>query len=177
MLTSFPEAIFNINPSSLLIKEAEILILAGPGRSLNERNCPELKVKLIAEGANIAYENNELRNLVHQKGIASIPGIIANSGGVISSYEEWALENENRIHISLPDKWERVKKSIEQRIHRNIQELCARMKVKKDLSSYDCALEMATKRLEDLKSENRKVRQQTKAINSELEHKFSVFTK
>ena len=176
MAQFFSFAEFDGAPSALLGRKADILVLAGPGRSIHEKNCKGLNVRLIAEGANIAYSDYELRNTVHGMGIISIPGIIANSGGVISSHEEWMLENENLIHISIPEKWERVKASIDKRICRNIRELCGKMKEDDSMNPYACALEMADERLQNIRCENRKLRQLTKKINSELEEKFSVYT-
>ena len=88
----------------MLDKKADILILAGPGRSVNRDTVKGLKVKIIGEGANIAYTEPYLRDVVHAAGIFSIPGIIANSGGVISSFEEWLLENENLIAMPIEKK-------------------------------------------------------------------------
>lgn len=173
----FPSAQFDEKPSSILTKQAEILILAGPGRSLNDDNCKELKVKIIGEGANIAYTRAELRNIVNGLGIFSIPGIIANSGGVISSYEEWLLENENLIHISIDEKWKRVKESIERRIKRNISELCSRFLVYNKRNPYDYALDMARERLDLATQESKKLELLTKKINKHLEEKFEVYTK
>ena len=72
---------FYSNPEALLVQKADILVLAGPGRSINKDNCKEVKVKLIAEGSNIVYTDPSLRDITNQMGILSIPGIIANSGG------------------------------------------------------------------------------------------------
>lgn len=176
-LLNFVGAEYFSDSAALLTKAADILVLAGPGRSINSVVCEQLNVKLIAEGANIAYTNNDLRRFVHARGIISIPGIIANSGGVISSYEEWLLENEGMISMSIEDKWERVKNSIERRISRNITEICTMIKADADKNPLQCALEMANKRLEEKKIETRQLRNLTKRINSELEEKFSVYTK
>lgn len=177
MAKIFESAEFNISPSSILVKKADILVLAGPGRSLNEENAENLQVKLIAEGANIAYTTDSARKIVNDKGIISIPGIIANSGGVISSYEEWVLENENRMHLSLDEKWDRVKKSIDIRIKKNIKELCYKIKNDSTKTPYELALIMAEERSNQLSAENSKLRKQTKMINIELEEKFKVYTK
>ena len=88
----------------------------------------DLNVKLIAEGANIAYTEEPLREALNSRGIISIPGIIANSGGVISSYEEWLLENQDLMASNTEEKWERVKASIYSRIDRNIAELTVKMR-------------------------------------------------
>ena len=177
MTKEFKDAEFNISPSTMLVKKADVLVLAGPGRSLNEENASKLQVRLIAEGANIAYSSELARKLVNNKGILSIPGIIANSGGVISSYEEWVLENENKIHLSIDEKWNRVKQSIDVRIKKNIKDLCSKIKLHPEKTTYEHALIMAKERSNHLRLENRKLRKQTKKINKELEEKFSVYTK
>lgn len=177
MAAAFTPACFCPDPASLLAQKADILLLAGPGRSLNESICPRLQVNIIAEGANIAYSDPALRDLVHQAGIFSIPGIIANSGGVISSFEEWSLENENNIHISATDKWERVKASIEKRITGNIQELCRAALENSIINPYTCACNIAEQRLEIAEREKNKLRKLTKNINRHLEEKYSVYTR
>jgi len=174
---NFEGAQYYSDSATLLTSEADILVLAGPGRSMNPAVCDQLKVKVIAEGANIAYVTDELRRVVHARGVISIPGIIANSGGVISSYEEWLLENEGLISMPIEDKWERVKCSIETRISRNIAEICTIMKANPDRNPLECAWEMAGKRLEQHRIETHQLRNHTKQINSELEEKFSVYTK
>jgi glutamate dehydrogenase len=163
------------NPSLLLGKDADILVLAGPGRSITPDVSQNLKVQLIAEGANIAYTDNALRQAVHRLGIISIPGIIANSGGVISSYEEWLLEHEDLISMPIKEKWERVRNSVEKRIARNISEMCA-MLASSDKTPLQCAWEMSDNRLAKARLESRNLRNLTKQINRELEEKFSVYT-
>jgi glutamate dehydrogenase/leucine dehydrogenase len=161
----------------LLTQQADVLILAGPGRSLNRENCKDLKVRIIGEGANIAYTEPALRDTVDAMGVFSIPGIIANSGGVTSSYEEWMLENENLVHMSIEEKWEKVKRSIELRICRNMAELCSIYREDGKRNPYDCALKMAGIRLDGAMVETRKLEAQTKEINRRLEDKFKVYTK
>lgn len=174
--SAFGDAQFSGDSSALLLKEADVLLLAGPGRSITADNVGKLKVGIICEGANIAYEDNGLRNLAASRGIVSIPGIIANSGGVISSYVEWLLENEDLINLPMAEKWLRVKNEIEKRIPRNIAELCEKLKQNPGKNSYDCAFDLADERLKAYSKSNRELRNKTKRINSELEKKFSVFT-
>jgi glutamate dehydrogenase/leucine dehydrogenase len=173
----FAGADFLEDPAALLTRQADVLILAGPGRSLNRENCPDLKVKIIGEGANIAYTEPALRDTVDAMGIFSIPGIIANSGGVTSSFEEWMLENENLVHLPIEEKWEKVQRSIERRICRNMTELCAIYRADGSRNPYDCALQMAGRRLDEAMVETRKLEAQTKEINRRLEEKFKVYTK
>lgn len=172
----FEGAVFDEKPSALLEKPADILVLAGPGRTLNEMNCRKLKIKIIAEGANIAYTTDYLRDVVHGMGIYSIPGIIANAGGVISSYEEWLLELENLTDIDLEEKWKRVKHSIAVRMHKNIVELCQRVKANPDKNLYEVAMDLFEVRTKKYRDSNRNLRYETKEINKELEEKYKVFT-
>jgi glutamate dehydrogenase/leucine dehydrogenase len=174
--TRFAGAMFADNPACLLTQQADILILAGPGRSLNEANCGDLKVRLIGEGANIAYTRAELRDGVNAAGIFSIPGIVANSGGVTSSYEEWMLENENLVHLPLSEKWEKVRQSISTRIKKNMHELCTLYLANPQVNPYQYALAMAEQRLAAAILEKRKLEAETKDINKKLEEKFKVYT-
>lgn len=173
----FPSALCYSNPSLLLEMEADILVLAGPGRSINHSNCKQLKVKLIAEGANIAYTENKLRETVREMGIISVPGIIANAGGVISSYEEWLIEQQDLMSLPIEDKWARVKASITARIDTNVNELCRKMQSRPDITPYAHALDMAANRQKENQDANRRLRHQTKLINTELEQKFAVYTR
>ena len=178
LASEIPDVVFSESSRDLLGKEADVLILAGPGQSIGEDNVNDLKVKVIAEGANIAYTDPSLRKTVHENGIVSIPGIIANSGGVISSYEEWLLENQDLMTSSLEEQWERVKASIYGRISKNIEELTGKMisgGMKETPLHY--ALEMVSERRENQRLSNRALRNKTKEINSDLERKFSVFTR
>ena len=169
--------IFQKNSRALLEEDADILVLAGPGQSINKSNAGNLKVKIIVEGANIAYTDASLRETVHAKGIISIPGIIANSGGVISSYEEWLLENQDLMTSSADAQWERVKSSIYSRINLNISELVQKMKDDHMMHTpLYYAHEMACERKENQRKSNRILRNKTKEINIDLERKFAVFT-
>jgi glutamate dehydrogenase/leucine dehydrogenase len=173
----FDGSAFDKDSASLLTRPADILVLAGPGRSLTPDNHKRLKVKIIAEGANIAYTEPWLRSAVNQMGIFSIPGIIANSGGVISSFEEWLLENENLIIMDMDRKWDRVRSSITVRIVKNMEELCERCLGDSSRNPYEHALAMAEERLTTAMKEARQLEEKTKCINKMLEEKYKVYTK
>lgn len=172
----FSDAVFSPSSKWLLEQPADILLLAGPGRSIGADNVDQVKVRLIAEGANIAYSDMEVRKEINSRGIVSIPGIIANSGGVISSFEEWLLEQQDLMDLSIKEKWERVKDSITFRIDKNMRELCKRIRNDPQTAPYAHALELAADRQKQQRDSNRELREKTKAINTELEEKFAVFT-
>lgn len=168
--------LFDTKTSTLLGMEADILILAGPGRSMNPETVRSLKVSLIGEGANIAYTDPALRDEVNAHNIFSIPGIIANSGGVTSSFVEWKLENENLTNLPLEQKWEMVKENIHQRIERNMDDLCTRYLKDKSQNPYSYAQDIAKERLEKAMEDKRELEAKTKEINLQLEKEFAVYT-
>lgn len=169
--------LFDTKSSTLLKQEADILILAGPGRSMNPDTVKELKVKLIGEGANIAYIEPALRDEVNMRGIFSIPGIIANSGGVTSSFVEWKLENESLTGLPLDKKWEMVKENIHQRIESNMDDLCARYLKDSSKNPYIYAQDIAKERLEKAMKDKCELEARTKEINLQLEKEFAVYTR
>lgn len=67
---------------------ADILLPAALGGEITEQVAENLKVKLVAEGANGPTTPEADRVLV-ERGIDLIPDIIANAGGVTVSYYEW----------------------------------------------------------------------------------------
>src|SRR5688572_4528488 len=54
-------------------------------------NAPGIKAKVIAEGANGPTTPDAHRHL-HQRGVFVIPDILANAGGVTTSYFEWVQD-------------------------------------------------------------------------------------
>lgn len=88
------ESVVNYSQGKKLEREsiytlpADILIPAGPADVINEENIGEVKVKMIIEGANIPIQQ-KFEKALYRRGIIIIPDIVANSGGVISSYAEY----------------------------------------------------------------------------------------
>lgn len=67
---------------------ADVLIPAASPDVINETNVDRVKAKIIVEGANIPMRE-EFERRLHKKDILIVPDIIANAGGVISSYAEY----------------------------------------------------------------------------------------
>jgi len=68
--------------------KADILIPASITDVINHRNKDEIKAKIIVEGANIPMPD-DVEEELFQRGILIVPDLIANAGGVISSYAEY----------------------------------------------------------------------------------------
>jgi|UniRef100_UPI004049D6E5 glutamate dehydrogenase (NAD(P)+) len=73
--------------------DCDILIPAALGNQITVDNASDIKAFLIAEGAN-GPTTVEAEQVLLQRGVAIIPDILCNSGGVIGSYFEW-LQNRN----------------------------------------------------------------------------------
>ena len=71
--------------------EVDILIPAALENQITMANAPKIKAKIIAEGAN-GPTMPDADNYLHEKGIFIIPDILANAGGVTTSYFEWVQD-------------------------------------------------------------------------------------
>jgi glutamate dehydrogenase (NAD(P)+) len=82
------EAITN---KELLALEVDVLAPCAIENQLTEETGPNVKAKIIAEGAN-GPTTPEADKMFSDKGILLIPDILANAGGVTVSYLEWVMD-------------------------------------------------------------------------------------
>jgi glutamate dehydrogenase (NAD(P)+) len=66
----------------------DILIPAAIPDAITEKNYRQVKAKIIVEAANVPIPH-DIEEKLHKKGVLIVPDIIANAGGVISSYAEY----------------------------------------------------------------------------------------
>ena len=90
-----------ISNNELLELPVDILVLAALENQINTKNAGNIKAKYIIELANgpVSYEADQI--LFNNK-IIIVPDVLANSGGVIVSYFEWA---QNRTGNILDEKY------------------------------------------------------------------------
>jgi len=69
----------------------DVLIPAALENQITKENAPQIKAKIITEGAN-GPTTPDAHKFLHDKGIFVIPDILANSGGVTTSYFEWVQD-------------------------------------------------------------------------------------
>lgn len=93
-LADFPGA-KNITNEELLEIECDVLVPAAFENQITESNANNIKAKVVLELAN-GPTTPEADEILSGKGIAVIPDVLANSGGVTVSYFEWDqnLKNE-----------------------------------------------------------------------------------
>ena len=85
-----------ISNKELLEIETDVLILAALENQITSENAADIKAKYILELAN-GPVTSEADDILHEKGIAVIPDILANAGGVIVSYCEWVQNKTGHI--------------------------------------------------------------------------------
>ena len=112
----------------------DILIPASVTDVINDKNKAKIKAKIIVEGANIPMRE-DVEDWLWQKGIMIVPDMIANAGGVVSSYAEYRGYNPKRM-FDLVEK--KVKKATKLVLEESIE---------KNKNPRQVALEIAKKRL------------------------------
>jgi len=99
-IVDFPGAVV-LDSASFYETACDICIPAALGNQITSENAPYIKARLIAEGAN-GPTNTEAEVILIENGVAIIPDILCNAGGVIASYFEW-LQNRNGEVWTLED--------------------------------------------------------------------------
>jgi glutamate dehydrogenase (NAD(P)+) len=71
--------------------DVDILIPAALENQITADNAGRIKAKLVVEGAN-GPTTPEAHKALHQRGVFVVPDILANAGGVTTSYFEWVQD-------------------------------------------------------------------------------------
>jgi glutamate dehydrogenase (NAD(P)+) len=75
----------------LFALDVDVLVPAALENQITMENAPAIKAKIVAEGANGPTTPDAHRHL-HERGVFVIPDILANAGGVTTSYFEWVQD-------------------------------------------------------------------------------------
>jgi glutamate dehydrogenase (NAD(P)+) len=104
-IQGFPEA-EAADQHELLVSDCEVLVPAAMENVITTLNASRIKAKIIAEGAN-GPTTAAADDILQDKGVFIIPDILANAGGVTTSYFEWVQDRqgyfwkESRVNAEL----------------------------------------------------------------------------
>ena len=132
----------NITNDELLALPVDILVPAALENAINKDNVGKIKARTILELAN-GPTTPEADEILNRKGIAVIPDVLANSGGVTVSYFEWVQNLQSY-------RWtkERVNKELKATITKAYKDIARVAKTKK-ITLRAAAFYLAIKRIID----------------------------
>ncbi|MEX2270229.1 MAG: Glu/Leu/Phe/Val dehydrogenase [Vicinamibacterales bacterium] len=119
-----------LDGSKIFGLDVDILIPAALENQITAANVGEIKAKIIAEGAN-GPTTPEAHLALHSRGVFVIPDILANAGGVTTSYFEWVQDRYGYF-------WEEAE--VNERLE------------KKMVDAFDAVFAMATKYKTDMRT-------------------------
>ncbi|MDH4378715.1 MAG: Glu/Leu/Phe/Val dehydrogenase [Vampirovibrionales bacterium] len=89
-IVGYPHA-ERMDASDIFELPVDVLVPAAVANVITAENAPRVKAKLVAEGAN-GPVTPDADAILQSKGVAIIPGILCNAGGVVVSYFEWVQD-------------------------------------------------------------------------------------
>jgi glutamate dehydrogenase (NAD(P)+) len=78
-----------ISPEEFLETDCDVFIPAALGGMIHRGNADRLRCRMVVEGAN-SPTTPQADEILADKGVLVIPDVMANAGGVVVSYFEWA---------------------------------------------------------------------------------------
>jgi glutamate dehydrogenase/leucine dehydrogenase len=118
----------------------DVLIPAALPDVIREDNVDRVKAKMVVEAANIPV-SPEMEEVLRKRGVLVVPDIIANAGGVISSYAEYVSYNPKRMF-----------KLVQRKIRRNTRTVLEYAE-EKNIGLRDAALNIAKERIRGARSD------------------------
>lgn len=91
-LDGFPEA-EPVDGQAMLELECDTLVPAAREEQITHANAAALRCRLVVEGAN-GPTTTAADRILAERGIAVIPDVLANAGGVVVSYFEWVQSHQ-----------------------------------------------------------------------------------
>jgi glutamate dehydrogenase/leucine dehydrogenase len=80
-----------LNNEDLFGLDVDVLVPAALENQITEENAAQVRARIVTEGAN-GPTTPDAHRIMHANGIFVIPDILANSGGVTTSYFEWVQD-------------------------------------------------------------------------------------
>jgi glutamate dehydrogenase (NAD(P)+) len=135
----------SVSNDELLQLDADVLVPAAIEGVITTSNAGDIKAKLVVEGANQPTTVGADK-ILSDRGVTVVPDILANAGGVIVSYFEWA-QNIQQFKWKL----ERVNEELEsimEKAYRLTYQRSREFGVPMRMAAYNLAVERLTKAIE-----------------------------
>lgn len=131
-----------ITNEDLLTLPVDLLVPAATEDVITGTNAPNIKAKLIVEGAN-GPTSSKADNIINEKGIMVVPDILANAGGVTVSYFEWV---QNRLGYKwTADRVNRRSDRIMKDAFSNVHKIAKEYNVPMRIAAYMVAIDKVAK--------------------------------
>lgn len=131
-----------ITNENLLTLPVDVLVPAATEDVITHSNAANIQAKLIVEGAN-GPTSSKADNIINEKGIAVVPDILANAGGVTVSYFEWV---QNRLGYKwTADRVNRRSDRIMKDAFINVYKIAQEYKVPLRIAAYMVAIDKVAK--------------------------------
>jgi glutamate dehydrogenase/leucine dehydrogenase len=131
-----------IKGDDLLTLDVDVLVPAATEDVITSTNAPNIKAKLIVEGAN-GPTSSKADSIIHDKGITVVPDILANAGGVTVSYFEWV---QNRLGYKwTADRVNRRSDRIMKDAFNNVYKISQQYNVSMRIAAYMVAIDKVAK--------------------------------
>jgi glutamate dehydrogenase (NAD(P)+) len=140
--SSGASTIVPVDNASLLELDCDVLVPCAVSSVVTSANAPRLRCRYLLEGANSPV-TAEADALLRRRGVEVVPDILANSGGVVVSYFEWA-QNLQQVAWSLEEVQHRLRERL-QRATLQVVEAAA----DEGLSLREAAYRIATARVKE----------------------------
>ncbi len=127
-----------IEHGGVLTAECDFLVPAALEDAITEQIAPDIRAKIIAEGANGPTTQDAMR-ILHDKGVIVVPDILANAGGVIVSYFEW-VQNRQQYYWTHEQVIQRMTKKLVQ-AYRRIADRAGQRNTSLRQAAYEIAIE------------------------------------
>jgi glutamate dehydrogenase (NAD(P)+) len=131
-----------ITNEELLEIDCDILVPAATSGQITKMNAPNLKCKILVEGANGPTEP-EADDILFDKGIFVVPDILANAGGLTVSYFEW-VQNVQELLWTEEQVAERLE-AIIKKAFKEVAEIAETKKVHMRTAAYLLGMERVAK--------------------------------
>jgi glutamate dehydrogenase (NAD(P)+) len=123
-VSDFDSGTERIDPDELVALECDVFIPAALGGMLHADNADSMRCRMIVEGAN-SPTTPKADAILNDKGVRIVPDVLANAGGVVVSYFEWAQNlqhfrwSEDEVNGKLGEIMRRAYRQVAERAQEN----------------------------------------------------------